>query len=310
MANKVAIVGSLNIDTTLRVHRLPAPGETVIAQAKTPAAGGKGANQAVAAARAGAQTTMIGQVGSDPNGKVMMRSLARDGIDNSHIAVDATVPTGSATVLLDDAGQNNIVVYGGANSSLPLTPIINAQDTIKAADFVVAQFEIPEAVVMTAFQIAKKAKRSTILNPAPAKIIDTALLKTTDLVTPNETEAATITGIEVTNEDSMRQVAKWFSDRGVERCIITLGSRGVYYSDANHTKLIPAYMVKPVDSTAAGDTFVGALSAALKPDFSNMEAAIDFAQTASSLTVQSLGAQPSIPQLAKIQREQKHHQEG
>lgn len=309
MANKVVIVGSLNIDTTLRVHRLPAPGETVIAQAKTGAAGGKGANQAVAAARAGAETTMIGQVGSDPNGKVMLRSLSRDGIDGSHVAVDATVPTGSATVLLDDAGQNNIVVYGGANSSLTLTPIINAQEVIKNADFVLAQFEIPEAVVMAAFQLAKKAKRATILNPAPAKTIDPSLLKTTDLVTPNETEAASITGIEVTDEDSMKQVAKWFADHGVSRCLITLGARGVFYSDDNGSKLLPAYQVKPVDTTAAGDTFVGALSAALKPDFSNMEDAIDFAQTASSLTVRALGAQPSIPQLPKIQRELKHHQE-
>lgn len=307
MANQVVIVGSLNVDTTLRVHTLPQPGETVLAQAKTGAAGGKGANQAVAASRAGADTVMVGQVGSDPNGKVMMRSLANDGIDSSHVAVDATTPTGSATVILDDAGQNSIVVHGGANSTLPLTPILNAKSVIKAATFVVAQFEIPQAAVMAAFQLAKKAQTATILNPAPARTIDPTLLAATDLITPNETEAASITGIQVTDEDSMKQVAKWFYDHGVQRCLINIGARGVFYSDGQSAKLVPAYRVKAVDTTAAGDTFVGALSAGLKPDFSNIWDAIDLAQTASSLTVQSLGAQPSIPQLEKIKRAMKQH---
>lgn len=306
MSNKVTIVGSLNVDTTLRVHALPQPGETVVAQAQTSATGGKGANQAVAAARAGALTTMVGQIGSDPNGKVMMRALANDCINSDHVAVDATVPTGSATVLLDDAGENNIVVYGGANSSLSITPVMAAKDVISSADFVVAQFEIPQAPVMAAFQLAKKAGCQTILNPAPAKLIDPSLLKNTDVVTPNETEASHITGVKVTDEESMAAVAKWFSDRGVNLTIITLGARGVYLSDNGKGQLLPAHVVTPVDTTGAGDTFVGALSAVLKPDFSNLESVIDFAQIASSLTVQSLGAQPSIPQLAKIQRAMKH----
>ena len=302
MANLVTVVGSLNVDTTLRVHQLPLPGETVRAQAKTGAAGGKGANQAVAAARAGANTTFVGQVGSDANGKVMMRALADDGIDNSLVSLDATVPTGSASVILDDAGQNSIIVFGGANQSLPLSTILQAKEKIQAADFTVAQFEIPQAAVMAAFQLGKKAKRQTILNPAPARQIDPALLKITDLATPNETETASITGIKIEGLDSMKQAAKWFEQRGVPRLLITLGSHGVFVSDGNVQKIEPAYHVRAIDTTGAGDTFVGALTAALKPDFSNLLIAVDFAQRASSLTVQSLGAQPSIPQLAKIQR--------
>ncbi len=192
MTNHVTIVGSLNVDTTMKVKRMPLPGETIAALSKTNAAGGKGANQAVAAARSGAETAFVGQVGDDAGGKMMINDLKNNNVDTTGIHVDDQAGTGSAAILLDESGQNSILVYGGANQQLSVKEVEDARDQIAAADFVIAQFETPQEATLRAFQIAKENGVKTILNPAPAHEINPDLLKLTDLIIPNETESAAL----------------------------------------------------------------------------------------------------------------------
>lgn len=301
MANQVTVLGSLNVDTTLRIARMPQPGETLSTENKSSAAGGKGANQAVAAARAGAVTRFIGKVGNDEAGRFMVESLNNDGIDTSAIITDKTVGTGSAFILLDEEGQNSILVYGGSNQQIKPAEVTAVEAEIAKADFLITQFETPQDVTLAAFTIAKQHGVTTILNPAPAAKIDPAILQVTDLVIPNETESAVLTGIEVTDVASMDANAEKFRAMGVKNLIITVGSKGAYYNTAAASGFVSAFKVKAVDTTAAGDTFIGALSSQLKPDLSNIEAALTFAQRASSLTVQGLGAMPSIPTLAQVE---------
>ena len=291
MTNHVTIVGSLNVDTTMKVKRMPLPGETIAALSKTNAAGGKGANQAVAAARSGAETAFV----DDAGGKMMINDLKNNNVDTTGIHVDDQAGTGSAAILLDESGQNSILVYGGANQQLSVKEVEDARDQIAAADFVIAQFETPQEATLRAFQIAKENGVKTILNPAPAHEINPDLLKLTDLIIPNETESAALTGIIITDETSMLMSAAKFAQMGVRNLIITVGAKGAFYCTQDGYNFIPAFKVNAVDTTAAGDTFIGALSSQLKPDMSNIEKAIVYAQRASSLAVQKLGALPSIP---------------
>lgn len=298
--NKVTIVGSLNVDTTLRIKRMPLPGETLAAEGKSSAAGGKGANQAVSAARSGAQTAFIGEVGKDNSGQMMLDEMKANGIDVAGIRENDQVSTGTASILLDENGQNSILIYGGANQQLSPTDVEAAKDKITAADFVVAQFETPQAATLRAFQLAKANGVTTILNPAPAQKIDPEVLKLTDLIIPNETESAELTGVIITDETSMLISAAKFAQMGVRNLIITVGAKGAFYCTQDGYSFIPAFKVNAVDTTAAGDTFIGALSSQLKPDMSNIEKALVYAQRASSLAVQKMGALPSIPTREQI----------
>ncbi|MGM9892493.1 ribokinase [Limosilactobacillus sp.] len=293
--NKVTVVGSLNVDTTMKIKRMPLPGETLSALGKSSAAGGKGANQAVSAARSGAQTYFVGEVGKDSGGEMMLKDLRENGIDVSGIKVNDQVGTGSAAILLDENGQNSILVYGGANQELSVADVTAAKKQIMEADFVVAQFETPQAATLKAFELAKANGVTTILNPAPAHEIDPAVLKLTDLIIPNETESQALTGIIITDETSMLMSAAKFAKMGVRNLIITVGAKGAFYCTQDGYNFIPAFKVNAVDTTAAGDTFIGALSSQLKPDMSNIEKALVYAQRASSLAVQKMGALPSIP---------------
>lgn len=293
--NKVTVVGSLNVDTTMKIKRMPLPGETIAAMGKSSAAGGKGANQAVSAARSGAQTSFVGEVGKDNGGQMMLKDLQDNGIDVSGIRENDQVGTGSAAILLDENGQNSILVYGGANQQLSVEDVEAAKKQIVSADFVVAQFETPQAATLRAFQLAKENGVTTILNPAPAQKIDPAVLKLTDLIIPNETESSALTGIIITDETSMLMSAAKFAQMGVRNLIITVGAKGAFYCTQDGYNFIPAFKVDAVDTTAAGDTFIGALSSQLKQDMSNIEKALVYAQRASSLAVQKMGALPSIP---------------
>lgn len=271
MTNHVTIVGSLNVDTTMKVKRMPLPGETIAALSKTNAAGGKGANQAVAAARSGAETAFVGQVGDDAGGKMMINDLKNNNVDTTGIHVDDQAGTGSAAILLDESGQNSILVYGGANQQLSIKEVEDARDQIAAADFVIAQFETPQEATLRAFQIAKENGVKTILNPAPAHEINPDLLKLTDLIIPNETESAALTGIIITDETSMLMSAAKFAQMGVRNLIITVGAKGAFYCTQDGYNFIPAFKVNAVDTTAAGDTFIGALSSQLKPDIATLK---------------------------------------
>lgn len=295
MVNHVVVLGSINVDTTYHVNRFPQPGETIAAQSKSSAPGGKGANQAVAAARSGAQTAFVGAVGSDNEGQYMLEALKENDIDTSHINIDKYHGTGSAAITLDANGQNDIMVYGGANQAMQPGEFGDLSELLTHTDFLIAQFETPQAVALDLFKQAKEQGVTTVLNPAPAHEIMPELLQYTDVIAPNEIECALLTGIELTDEDSMLKSADYFRERGVKHLLITLGDRGVFYSTPDDHGLVPAFKVKAVDTTAAGDTFIGALCSQLEKDLANVEDSLRYAQRASSLTVQRMGAMPSIP---------------
>lgn len=302
LMNKVTVVGSINLDTNLRVKRMVKPGETIHAKEHYSAGGGKGANQAVAAARAGAQTTFIGAVGNDAPGKQMLELLKNEGINLTGIATLANESTGQAFITVDDEGENAITIYAGANFGFGPAEIEAQSDLITGSDFVIAQFETPIPATTKAFEIAQAAGVKTILNPAPGEDqISADLLKVTDMITPNETEAETITGIRVVDEASAKKAADRLHEMGVAVVIITIGAKGAFYDYEGTSELVPAFKVKAVDTTAAGDTFIGAMSSVLKPDFTNLKDAILFGNKASSMTVQHYGAQPSIPYKKEIQ---------
>lgn len=301
MTNKVTIVGSINVDRILQIDQLPQPGETIRMQDFSIAAGGKGANQAVAAARSGAQTSFIGAVGQDLDGQMMLHKLRDNQVNTNAIEVMNSSATGQAYILLQATGQNSIIISAGANADVSADQVKANQALIAQADFVMAQFETPLAATIQAFEIAQANQTITILNPAPAtEALSEELLQLTDIIVPNETEAANLTGIEITDETSMRAAADKFFAMGVKVVIITLGSRGVFIARAGFDKIIPAVTVTAVDTTAAGDTFIGSLASELHADFSNLEAAIVYANRASALTVQKLGAFPSIPTRAEV----------
>ncbi|WP_267201764.1 ribokinase [Limosilactobacillus kribbianus] len=302
MTNHIVVLGSINVDTTYHVDRFPQPGETIAALSKSSAPGGKGANQAVAAARSGAITSFIGAVGSDSEGQYMLDALKDNDVDVTHITVDQFHGTGSAAVTLDANGQNDIMVYGGANQAMTAEVLGDLSSLLAKTDFVIAQFETPQAVALALFKQAKQHQVTTILNPAPAHSIMPELLKYTDVIAPNETECALLTGIEISDEESMLKSADYFRQRGVRHLLITLGSKGVFYSCPDKHGLVPAFKVKAVDTTAAGDTFIGALSSQLEPDLANVADALVYAQRASSLTVQGMGAMPSIPTAEQVRQ--------
>lgn len=301
--NKVTVIGSINLDTNLRVAQMAKPGETIHAQEHYSAAGGKGANQAVAAARSGCAVSFVGAVGDDAPGKEMLALLKKENINLDGVKEVADESTGQAFITVDDSGQNSITIYSGANYAFDQEDIKQNSDLIAASDFVVAQFETPIEATIQGFKIAHQNSAKTILNPAPAITeIPAELLQVTDIIIPNETEAATITGIEVVDEKSAKKAADELHELGVSAVIITIGDKGAFYDFQDKQGLIPAFKVKAVDTTAAGDTFIGAMTSILKPDFSNLSDAITFANKASSLTVQRYGAQPSIPTKAEVEQ--------
>lgn len=301
--NKVTVIGSINLDTNLRVAQMAKPGETIHAKEHYSAAGGKGANQAVAAARSGCAVSFVGAVGDDAPGKEMLALLKKENINLDGVKEVANESTGQAFITVDDSGQNSITIYSGANYAFDQDDIEQNSDLIAASDFVVAQFETPIEATIQGFKIARQNSAKTILNPAPAITeIPAELLQVTDIIIPNETEAATITGVEVVDEKSAKKAADKLHELGVSAVIITIGDKGAFYDFQDKQGLIPAFKVKAVDTTAAGDTFIGAMTSILKPDFSNLSDAITFANKASSLTVQGYGAQPSIPTKAEVEQ--------
>lgn len=303
MSNKVTVLGSLNVDTILRIPRLPQPGETLKMDDIGVVGGGKGANQAISAARSKSHVTFIGGVGNDVQGEMMLKLLKEDGININNVA-KLNEGTGQAFILLQESGENSIVIYGGANQAIKTTVIQNAMSDIKDSDFLVAQFETPLEVTNEAFKLARELNVKTILNPAPATDILDELKKNIDLIIPNETEAELLTGIKVVDEDTCRQAADKLIDQGINNVIITLGKQGAYYKTKDGVcELVPAFKVKAIDTTAAGDTFIGALVSKLDTSFSNLREAIIYASKASSLAVQRLGAIPSIPYKDDVEKQ-------
>lgn len=300
---KIVVVGSSNVDTTMHVQNFPQPGETISATAVTTASGGKGANQAIAAAKSGADTVFVSRVGDDSFGRFMRQKLKSYGISLDYVRVTPGKNTGHAYITLDAQGQNDIIIDHGANYAVSPADIRAVSETLSQAECVVAQFETPLAATLAAFKLAKQKGLGTILNPAPAIAkIPAELLALTDMITPNESECAAITGIPIHNEHDLVLNAQKLHKLGIKNVLITYGARGSYLSSAKVQKLIPAFKVKAVDTTGAGDTFIGFLAGNLKKDFSNLEQAAVIASRAASLAVQRLGAQPSIPSAQEVKQ--------
>jgi ribokinase len=301
MAKSIVVVGSSNTDMIIRLPRIPRPGETLLGGQFVTAAGGKGANQAVGAARAGGAVTFIGRIGNDAIGEKALAGLRRDRINVRHIVRDPVSPSGVALIFVDAQGQNSIAVAGGANGRLSVSDIRRAAPVIKAAGFLLAQLETPLPTVTAAVQCAARARVPVILNPAPAQPLPARLLRAVSILTPNETEAELLTGIKVrTLKDASRACAK-LRGFGVRTVIITLGSRGAYLSDAEHEMLIETFPVRALDTTAAGDIFNGALAVALT-EGKVLAEAVRFANAAAALSVTRPGAQDSAPRRAAIER--------
>ncbi|MGM5470145.1 ribokinase [Flavobacteriaceae bacterium LMO-SS05] len=301
--NKIIVIGSANTDMVVKATKLPLPGETVLGGTFFMNAGGKGANQAVAAARLGGDVSLVTKVGNDIFGKQTVEGLQKDGIETEYVFTDNESPSGTALIILNEEGENCIVVAPGANANL-LPSDIEKVKQVSSAKIILMQLEIPMETIAFVVKKAKKTHQKVIINPAPAQKLDDELLKGLFLITPNETEATLLTGITVIDEETASQAAKIFLDKGVENVIITLGKEGAYFENNSQHFKIPAPLVKAIDTTAAGDTFSGAIAVALieKQDHSAIEweQAVKFAIVAASISVTRLGAQVSIPYRKEI----------
>ncbi|MDF3133643.1 ribokinase [Pseudomonas extremaustralis] len=300
MPAKVVVVGSLNMDLVTRASRLPRAGETLIGQTFTTVPGGKGANQAVASARLGADVSMIGCVGTDAYGIQLRDALLVEGIDCRAVST-VEGSSGVALIVVDDTSQNAIVIVAGSNGEL--TPAsLQAFDTVlQAANVIVCQLEVPMATVGYALKRGRELGKTVILNPAPASApLPAEWYASIDYLIPNESEAGALSGVTVDSLDSARLAATRLIQAGAGKVIITLGPQGVLFSDGLVFEHLVAPKVKAVDTTAAGDTFVGGFAAALANGESEAEA-IRFGQVAAALSVTRAGAQPSIPTLRDVQ---------
>lgn len=293
-AKKIVVVGSANMDMVVKTAHIPVPGETVLSGSFFMNPGGKGANQAVAASRLGAEVIFISKLGNDIFGKQFSQLFSEENIDISFLASDDTLPSGVALITVDAEGENSIVVASGANANLRVDDIKNALSTIADAGIILLQLEIPMAVVEYVADYAASHNVRTILNPAPAAVLSETLLSHIDILTPNETEAAMIAGIPVNNIEDAKKAAVLICGKGVNTVIVTLGSKGALICEGNRCMMVEARKVQPVDTTAAGDVFNGALAVALS-EGKNMRDAVRFACDAAAISVTRLGAQSSIP---------------
>ncbi len=292
----IAVVGSLNMDVIVRVERLPAPGETVLGEDVVFAPGGKGANQAVAAARLGAQVALVGRLGSDAFGSQLRAGLRAEGVDDTWIS-EGPEPTGVASIMVDRSGENIIAVAPGANAALAAADITSALDHLGDVSVVVAELEIPLSVVVTAAQWAGRAQVPFVLNAAPARSDIDELLPLVSLLIVNESEAGVLLGHAIDDEDA---VATALLKRGPIRVVITLGARGAVYADSTEVALVAAPSVTVVDTTGAGDAFVGALAAQWAAGTPLAEA-VRFACAAGALACTQTGAQAALPREAQVQ---------
>ena len=300
MSRNIVVVGSSNTDMIIKLDRLPQPGETVLGGDFSTAAGGKGANQAVAAARAGGAVTFVARVGDDMFGRLAVEQFAADGIDVRHVIEDSDAPSGVALIFVDRNGENSIAVASGANARLTPVDALSARDAVRDAQIMITQLETPIETVRAAVVLASEYGVPVILNPAPAQSLGVDILRHVSVLTPNETEAELLTGVKVSTTADAEAASEKLASMGVEAIVMTLGSRGAFVFNADHSELIAGFDVQAVDTTAAGDVFNGALAVALAKETPLLEA-VHFANAAAALSVTKLGAQPSAPTLDEIE---------
>ncbi|MFD2203813.1 ribokinase [Shivajiella indica] len=296
---KILVIGSANMDMVIQSDHFPSPGETIIGGKFSLIPGGKGANQAVAAARVGGEVSFISKLGKDLFGETNLENFKNEGIDTSLIKQIPDQPSGVALITVDSSGENTIIVAPGANSHISTVDIQAADSHFEHAAIILTQLEIPLPTVLSCIEKAKKKGKPLILNPAPATDLSEAFFEGLFMITPNETEAELLTGIQIRDDDSAESAAKALFGKGVQNVIITLGAGGAFVYTEGFKGRIPTKKVQAVDSTAAGDTFNGALAVALAKGES-IEKAVQFALKAATLSVQRMGAQSSIPTLEEL----------
>ncbi len=300
MPAKVVVIGSLNMDLVTRAPRLPRGGETLIGESFSTIPGGKGANQAVAAARLGAQVSMVGCVGNDAYGEQLRNGLLAEGIDCQAVSVEEGA-SGVALIVVDDNSQNAIVIVAGANGALTAEVLDSVDEVLQSADVVICQLEVPDATVGHALKRARELGKIVILNPAPAsRRLPADWYACIDYLIPNESEAAVLSELAVDSLETAESAAAHLIAAGAGKVIVTLGAQGLMFANGASFEHFPAPRVKAVDTTAAGDTFVGGFAAALASGKSEVDA-IRFGQAAAALSVTRAGAQPSIPTLLEVQ---------
>ena len=291
----IIVLGSINIDLTTTTSEIPKPGETVIGESFAQYAGGKGANQAVCAAKLGAEVVFLGKVGNDAYGDFMLREMERAGVDVSRVERCDT-HTGLAAISVDSSGRNCIIVVPGANFLVDIEYVERHSDAIERCDMILAQHETPVAATERAFQIAKAAKRTTLLNPAPAAPLSDEIIRLTDILVPNEHELARISGVNCKSIEDMAEAAHALREKGISRVLVTLGKDGVLFGDM----LFPAFTADAVDTTAAGDCFMGGFAVAFAKN-RDLAEAIQNGQIAASYSVRHKGAQSSMPDIEQFE---------
>lgn len=298
---KILVVGSFMMDLVVVTPRAPMEGETIIGKSFHQFTGGKGANQAVAAARLGGDVTMIGKLGKDAFGKAHVDSLKKEGINHESVLFDDIESSGIGNITLEENGNNRIIVVPGANLKLTPEDIEELKEKIQNSDIIILQLEIAFETVYKVIELGHKYGKIIILNPAPAAKFDDNFIKLVDYVVPNETEACILTGIKVISIDSAREAAKGLLNLGCKNVIITLGEKGVFFLNRDEEIFQGSYKVKPVDSTAAGDSFIGAFAYSLANGL-ELKKALKLSCAVGALTVTRMGSQPSLPTLKEVKK--------
>jgi ribokinase len=298
---KIVVIGSSNTDMVIRTPRIPRPGESVLGGEFFMAPGGKGANQAVAAARAGGDVHFVARVGDDVFGRQSLNGFVSAGIHAERIIQDKGAPSGVALIIVGPDGENCIAVASGANALLAVEDVRQAKAVIASADIVLMQLESPLGTIQEAAEIAASAGIPVILNPAPARALSDDILRRAAYLTPNETEAEILTGVTLIKKSDLAKAADALLAKGIRAVLITLGAKGVYVATGEKKEVVPAFKVIPVDTTAAGDAFNGALAVALAEGRPLLEAA-RFANAAAALATTKMGAQPSLAMRTDIEK--------
>lgn len=302
MTSRITIVGSLNMDLVIRSSHIPQPGETIIGSDFKTIPGGKGANQAVAAARLGGQVTMVGRVGEDAFADVLLNNLSAAGINTAYVLRDREASSGVALIVVDDQGENIIVVASGANMRMTAEDVAAAEPAIAESDVLLLQLEVPLPVVKRAAQIAHSHGASVVLNPAPARELPSEIFDLVDILVPNESEAALLTGLPTKSQMELENAASSLLKLGVSSVVITLGKRGAYLASTDYgSRIYEAFSIEPVDTTAAGDAFMAGLAVNYGAGKSLPEA-ICWGNAAGALAALRFGAQTSLPERLEVEK--------
>lgn len=298
---KIAVIGSLNLDSTMHVDHFPMPGETLLASSSSSSIGGKGANQASALAKVGAEVNLLGCVGNDLEGEFIIKGLVRNGVNTEFIRRDNNRPTGRANIVVASDSNNNIIVAPGANGGFGRTELDGVMNGLKDADAALFQLEIPIDTVHYALQKAKEMGKITILNPAPYQVLSDELINLVDIIIPNEVELAQLIGVQDLTEKDLKEACALLAKDSQRLVIVTLGDKGCYVYQNKKGQMFAAYQIQAIDTTAAGDSFIGGfLYYYLKEE--DLQQAIDFGQKVAAITVSRKGAADSIPNAQEVRQ--------